>query len=138
MTFQRYVRCVVDGKRAQEKFLNRPNLHALLHLKGTARDFGSLRNVGGAVGEAKHKPFKAQAMLSNFRDVDKAMLFRTSVYQSMRMIIDGSYDIDKPWISDAFKILLGHAPLLFGSAAPVSQLQRHRTSHSKKSSSNWT
>jgi len=61
------VRCVVDGKRAQEKFLNHPNLHALLHLKGTARDFGSLRNVGGAVGEAKHKPFKAQAMLSNFR-----------------------------------------------------------------------
>ena len=51
----------------RKKLTTRPNVHGLLHLADTARRYATLLNVNCSTGEAKHRPFKIKASLSNFR-----------------------------------------------------------------------
>lgn len=105
-----------------ETYTQRPNVHAMYHLLGTAQSFGTLVNVSCSTGETKHKPIKAHAKRTNNTGVDKQLLRRINTMQTVRFTLDGAFADTHPAITDMLHLIQKTSPRIFGSVAPINLL----------------
>lgn len=103
-------------------YTQRPNLHVLLHLAQTSRDYGNLVNVCCSPGEAKHRPLKRHARKTNNQGVDKQLLRRINTLQTVRFTLDGAFEDDPIWkpITESLRWMQQVTPRVFGPIAPIS------------------
>lgn len=118
--YRRFIRAC--AKPADRKgYLQRSNIHAVLHLPETLQNFGIAANILCSPGEFKHKPFKQQAARGNHRNVDLKLLRRHMEWDAIRFTLDGAFMKTHPKVSEMLIRIREEAPLLFAPVSPISR-----------------
>jgi hypothetical protein len=118
--YKRFIKATV--KVADQKgYLQRSNLHALLHIPETIENYATVVNVVCSPGEAKHRPFKHEASRTNHRNVDLRLIQHEMEWEAIRFTLDGAFASTNPTITDMLLKIKGVAPMLFAAVSPLSR-----------------
>lgn len=120
---------ITEGLKATDKakefrqYQQRPNLHTGLHFSVMAAEYATPNNCNVLIGEDKHKFFKKAVMHTNFRDVEKSLLLKESLQQTICFLrLEAFIDTD-PDLTAAVQDIAKLCPKLLMSVSPPSDLQ---------------
>lgn len=111
-------RCITATE--QKGYLQRSNIHAVLHLADTIEDYGTVANILCSPGEFKHKPFKQRAAKTNHHAVDLQLLTAQMEWDAIRFTLDGAFIDTHRKASTTMHTIKECSPSLFASVSPIS------------------
>lgn len=106
---------------------NRPNVHIGIHYADVLKEYGLVSNCNVLIGEDKHKWFKQIIYESNFSNVERHLLGRENMQQTLRLIILGSFEQSESVLTVQIRRLHAKCPALFESLLPKSERQEDET-----------
>lgn len=86
-----------------QKFAGVPNIHLGLHYSHDVRNFATTFNATTMMGEQKHKIFKLHAPHTNSKGTDLQLLKSVNTTQTIRFLLDGTFDHSSPMIAGKIK-----------------------------------
>ncbi|OJD20989.1 hypothetical protein ACJ73_07672 [Blastomyces percursus] len=92
---------------------SRPNVHVGLHYVSQAAEYGLPNNCNVLSGEDKHQLFKNFVTRTNHVNIEKALLKQEIFCQSIRFLLDGSFQCSDPQISSTLQHLHKSCPTVF-------------------------
>jgi hypothetical protein len=101
----------------------RPNIHVALHYADQLNEYGLVSNCNVSIGEDKHRWFKQIIYNTNFSNVEKHLLSRENMQQTIRLTLLGAFLQDEPAITSQLRHLFECCPALFESLLPKSERQ---------------
>ncbi|KAI9748387.1 MAG: hypothetical protein M4579_007241 [Chaenotheca gracillima] len=111
------------SKRAKEyeNFAGRPNVHQGLHFVDIAAEYATTNNVNVLMGEDQHRLYKEWVTHTNFRDVEKVLLHRENIQQTLRLCLNGSFANSDERATKTIQRLYRLCPTLLDSVLPISE-----------------
>lgn len=94
------------------KYADVPNIHLGLHYDLDIENFATTYNSTTMMGEQKHKVFKQHATHTNSRENDLQLLKATNTSQTLRFLLDGTFDNSYPRISRQLLEVVEKCPIL--------------------------
>lgn len=86
--------------------VNRPNMHTGLHYGLIAAEYGYPFLVNVLIGEDMHRYFKKIIHQTNHVQVEKALLMRQNLLQTIRLILSDGFSESDPILTRLFAGLM--------------------------------
>lgn len=111
---------IEQGKKADSylRSIKKPNMHIAIYYQALAEEYGLLVNFNVTIGEDKHRAFKKQIYITNYRNLEKDLLTKESLRQTLRFILNNAYRHDEPLATTLIKDVSLQCPTLFYSILP--------------------
>ena len=116
----------VDGSISKKatafrNFMARPNVHAALHYEDVVAEYATANNCTTLSGEDKHRFFKKAVTQTNFRDVERVLLTKESIHQTLRFVLAGSFAQNEPDLTREITVIHARCPTLLNDLLPYSE-----------------
>lgn len=112
-----------EPKKAEELRADqrRPNVHIGVHYADHVKEYGLASNCNVLIGEDKHRWFKQIVYNTNYSNVEKHLLSRENMQQTIRLALLGAFQDTEPAITTQLSELYDYCPVLFESLLPKSE-----------------
>ena len=100
--------------------MKRPNMHTALHYPAITEEYGIPSNCNVLIGEDKHRFFKKIVYDTNHRRVEKELLSKENMRQTLRLVLADAFD-DEPQLTTFMHELYAQCPSLFSAILPKSE-----------------
>lgn len=104
--------------------LQRPNVHTGLHYQDVLEEYGLPSNINVLIGEDKHRWFKLIVYLTNHSKVEKTMLGKENLQQTIRLLLLNAFQHTDPELTESFAGLRDKCPALFASILPCAEQEQ--------------
>lgn len=95
-----------------QKYADVPNIHLGLHYAQDVQNFATTYNATTMMGEQKHKIFKQHAAHTNSHENDFQLLKVINTSQTIRFLLDGTFNSSSPAISEQVQGIVQRCPTL--------------------------
>lgn len=96
-------------------------MYIAIYYQALAKEYGLLVNFNVTISEDKHRVFKKWIYTTNYRYLEKDLLTKESLRQTLRFILSNVYKHDKPTATTLIKTVSLQCPALFYSILPKSE-----------------
>lgn len=96
-------------------------MYIAIYYQALAKEYGLLVNFNVTISEDKYQAFKKQIYTTNYRYLEKDLLTKESLRQTLRFILSNVYKYDEPIATTLIKIVSLQCPALFYSILPKSE-----------------
>lgn len=114
---------IKQGKKADSylRSIKKPNMHIAIYYQTLAKEYGLPVNFNITISKDKHRAFKKQIYTTNYRYLEKDLLTKESLRQTLRFILNNAYRHDKPTATTLIKTVSLYCPTLFYSILSKSE-----------------
>ncbi|RYC59161.1 hypothetical protein CHU98_g7042 [Xylaria longipes] len=102
-----------------------PNIHTGLHLGDVIREYGSCRLVWTLLGEDKHRQYKSDITGTNHRNPAATLTTHENVSQTLRFLMEGSFETCAPDLHEMFQAVKTKCPNLTNTIVPHLQVYQN-------------
>ena len=99
----------------------RPNVHTALHYPMITEEYGLSSHCNVLIGEDKHRYFKKVVYQTNHSNVEKIMLLKENLGQTIRLLLMGGFRHTEPEATKMIKDIQKSCPSLFTTLLPRSE-----------------
>ncbi|KAN0117108.1 hypothetical protein V8E51_003085 [Hyaloscypha variabilis] len=103
------------------RWIAQPNVHQGLHIHSLASEYATAFNCNVLQGEDQHRIYKSWATSLNGRSVEKVLLYRENIQQTIRLCLNDASETSDNLATEMVRKLAASYPTLVASLLPVSR-----------------